>query len=568
MALANRWVTTPPARLPARLHGHPRARPVRPRACCPRRPRTAGCCSSRRTSARPRTRSTSRSTPFRTWIALHETTHAFEFEAHPWLRPYLAERLERQLSLFSGNASHARAGHAARDRSGAARANRAASTGWSRLMGDEQKRLFRETQAVMSLLEGFSDYVMDEVGRGLVRGRREDLGAVPRAPPAPQRFRARGPAPDRAWTSSSSSTPRASGSSAPSRRRRAGRPWPGSGTARDAADRRGDRRARAAGSRGCSREPRAGHAGDEDDRRARSRARTACRSRSRSARSCRRAMRARDLERIRAAAPGSRIVNLSVEGLADGPVDDVEVLLRGWLVAEAFDRLLARAPHLTWVHSATSGVERALTPAARARDVLVTNARGVFSRPIAEHVLLMILAVSRHLPELLELQRERTWQPLEGRELRELTIGIVGLRLARPVRGEPRLRVRRPGHRDAPPAGGGSTARGPTTEDGFPFEPRLDRVVGPDRLPELLARIGHRRPRRAADPRDRGHDRRGRGRGDEARRVADQRRPRPARRRHGPHPGAARQPHRRRGARHVPRRAAAAGLGVLGRCRT
>ena len=38
--------------------------------------------------------------PFRTWIALHETTHAFEFEAHPWLRPYLAERLERQLNAF------------------------------------------------------------------------------------------------------------------------------------------------------------------------------------------------------------------------------------------------------------------------------------------------------------------------------------------------------------------------------------------------------------------------------------------------------------------------------------
>ena len=35
-------------------------------------------------------------------------------------------------------------------------------------MGEEQRRLFRETQAVMSLLEGFSDYVMDEVGRDLV----------------------------------------------------------------------------------------------------------------------------------------------------------------------------------------------------------------------------------------------------------------------------------------------------------------------------------------------------------------------------------------------------------------
>ncbi len=35
-------------------------------------------------------------------------------------------------------------------------------------MSDEQRRLFRETQAVMSLLEGFSDYVMDEVGKDLV----------------------------------------------------------------------------------------------------------------------------------------------------------------------------------------------------------------------------------------------------------------------------------------------------------------------------------------------------------------------------------------------------------------
>jgi len=196
-------------------------------------------------------------------------------------------------------------------------------------------------------------------------------------------------------------------------------------------------------------------------------------------------VRAKDLERIREAAPGSRIVNLSVEGLADGPVDDVEVLLRGWLVAEAFDRLLARAPHLTWVHSATSGVERALTPAARTREVLVTNARGVFSRPIAEHVLLMILAVSRHLPELLELQRERTWQPLEGRELRELTIGIVGYgSLGRSVAslasafGARVIALRR--HPD------GGNAAVSTEDDGFPFEPRVDRVVGPDHLHHLL----------------------------------------------------------------------------------
>jgi coenzyme F420 biosynthesis associated uncharacterized protein len=105
--------------------------------------------------------------PFRTWIALHETTHAFEFEAHPWLRPYLAERLERQIALFSQDAR----GLGRDALAGLGRALRGEGDGehWlERLMGTEQRRLFRETQAVMSLLEGFSDYIMDEVGRDLV----------------------------------------------------------------------------------------------------------------------------------------------------------------------------------------------------------------------------------------------------------------------------------------------------------------------------------------------------------------------------------------------------------------
>jgi coenzyme F420 biosynthesis associated uncharacterized protein len=104
--------------------------------------------------------------PFRTWIALHETTHAFEFESHPWLRPYLAERLERQLTAFSKDASSL-----GRDALRAlGRALRGEGEGhWiERLMGEEQRRLFRETQAVMSLLEGFGDYVMDDVGREIV----------------------------------------------------------------------------------------------------------------------------------------------------------------------------------------------------------------------------------------------------------------------------------------------------------------------------------------------------------------------------------------------------------------
>ncbi|HEX7399295.1 MAG TPA: zinc-dependent metalloprotease [Candidatus Limnocylindrales bacterium] len=105
--------------------------------------------------------------PFRTWIALHETTHAFEFEAHPWLRPYLAERLDRQLRAFSRSTSSL-GGDATK---ALGRALRGGDGHWlERLMSDEQRTLFRETQAVMSLLEGFGDHVMDSVGKDLVPG--------------------------------------------------------------------------------------------------------------------------------------------------------------------------------------------------------------------------------------------------------------------------------------------------------------------------------------------------------------------------------------------------------------
>jgi coenzyme F420 biosynthesis associated uncharacterized protein len=109
--------------------------------------------------------------PFRTWIALHETTHAFEFEAHPWLRPYLAGRLERQLGLFSDDAASL-GREAVRSLGSALRGDgRNDDRHWmERLMTDEQRRLFRETQAVMALLEGFGDHVMDKVGHDLVPG--------------------------------------------------------------------------------------------------------------------------------------------------------------------------------------------------------------------------------------------------------------------------------------------------------------------------------------------------------------------------------------------------------------
>ena len=99
---ASRWSPTgssPPARSASCwLTSAPGCSASTTSRCCPRRRRRAGCCSWRRTSAPPRERWACPLDDFRTWIALHEATHAFELEAHPWLRPYLRERLERQIA--------------------------------------------------------------------------------------------------------------------------------------------------------------------------------------------------------------------------------------------------------------------------------------------------------------------------------------------------------------------------------------------------------------------------------------------------------------------------------------
>ncbi len=124
------------------------------------------------------------------------------------------------------------------------------------------------------------------------------------------------------------------------------------------------------------------------------------------------------------------MVSISREGLvhddAEEALANARVLLRGGVPASVLDHIIARAPRLEWIHSFSAGVERVATAAVREHSLLVTNARGVFSRPIAEYVVMWCLAIARRLPQLLELQRERTWQPLRGRELASLTVGIVG----------------------------------------------------------------------------------------------------------------------------------------------
>ena len=98
----------------------------------------------------------------RLWIVLHEMTHALQFEGYPWLRAHLGELLE---SLISPLAERLGARETIRRLSGNLRTG---GRSVELLMSRSQRESFDRMQATMSVIEGYSDYVMHHVGKGLV----------------------------------------------------------------------------------------------------------------------------------------------------------------------------------------------------------------------------------------------------------------------------------------------------------------------------------------------------------------------------------------------------------------
>jgi coenzyme F420 biosynthesis associated uncharacterized protein len=116
---------------------------------------------------------------FRMWLALHETTHVFEFEAHPWLRAHLNGILEQYFEFLSQDMSQLKEGgfgtlRSFLDRSkrrGGAGQDGASTNNWiERLMTAEQRELFSQMQATMAIVEGYSNHVMNVIGRQMLPG--------------------------------------------------------------------------------------------------------------------------------------------------------------------------------------------------------------------------------------------------------------------------------------------------------------------------------------------------------------------------------------------------------------
>jgi len=108
---------------------------------------------------------------FRLWLALHETTHVYQFEGFPWVRPYFQSLLDEYFVFLKSDLSELRHGvHGVKLILDRVRAGQREHKNWiESLMTPEQRIVFHKIQSLMCIIEGYSNHVMNAVGRDLLR---------------------------------------------------------------------------------------------------------------------------------------------------------------------------------------------------------------------------------------------------------------------------------------------------------------------------------------------------------------------------------------------------------------
>jgi phosphoglycerate dehydrogenase-like enzyme len=123
--------------------------------------------------------------------------------------------------------------------------------------------------------------------------------------------------------------------------------------------------------------------------------------------------------------PRIRLVHL-VEGRTPDEAGEIEVLAWWQFSRSYLTELAARLPRLRWMQSPAAGVGDQRPHDIVGKHVIITSAAGVYADMVAEHALMLLLALYRRLPELLEQQRQERWEDLGARTLAGQTLGIIG----------------------------------------------------------------------------------------------------------------------------------------------
>src|SRR3954452_23269667 len=108
---------------------------------------------------------------FMAWIVFHEITHVFQLSGVSWLRPYLAGLLREYLETVEVSIEKGAAGGLPSLPNPSEIVDAYREGGLAALVQTkEQRGLMRRLQAVMAVVEGYSEHVMDAVGERALPG--------------------------------------------------------------------------------------------------------------------------------------------------------------------------------------------------------------------------------------------------------------------------------------------------------------------------------------------------------------------------------------------------------------
>jgi phosphoglycerate dehydrogenase-like enzyme len=124
------------------------------------------------------------------------------------------------------------------------------------------------------------------------------------------------------------------------------------------------------------------------------------------------------------------VVHLPDYKRMDVEIVDAEILI-AWSIRP---EQVSAARKLSWVHSPAAAVNQFMFPEIVNSDIVITNAREVHGPVVAEHVIALIFALAKKIPQSALLQQKHVWgqqilwdeQP-RIREVAGATLGMVGL---------------------------------------------------------------------------------------------------------------------------------------------
>src|SRR5262249_4877277 len=105
---------------------------------------------------------------------------------------------------------------------------------------------------------------------------------------------------------------------------------------------------------------------------------------------------------------------------------DADVILFWNTGRSLLEQVWRMAPRVRWIHSRSAGLDHLLFPELAESPVPLTNARGVFSRSLAEFVLGAALFFAKDFRRMIRNQAAGKWEPFDIEEIHGQTMGIVG----------------------------------------------------------------------------------------------------------------------------------------------